>query len=123
MDFPFVSDGCSGGMSAAWRCAFGTATPWEGCCVRHDVRYWAGGTAKERRAADDELFLGVRARGHPVIAALMWIAVRAGGVPWRPTGYRWGYGWRFMRFRLYTRLDDRSAAARNHELEALSRRG
>jgi hypothetical protein len=72
---PFVSDGCSGGLSSGW--AFFSATfpalaenhgshpPWESCCVAHDRLYHAGGasdaTAAQsygaRLAADKELRL------------------------------------------------------------------
>ncbi len=49
---PFVSDGCSGGMSRGWALLaaalpaladeIGPRPPWEGCCYAHDVLYWAG---------------------------------------------------------------------------------
>ena len=31
--------------------------------------------------------------GNPELAELMYQAVRAGGEPYFPTWYRWGYGW------------------------------
>ena len=49
---PFRSDGCSGGMSAAWpqlgnlyaplALQIGNKPPWEHCCVEHDRHYWRG---------------------------------------------------------------------------------
>ncbi|MGR3713202.1 MAG: hypothetical protein ACU0A6_08795 [Shimia sp.] len=53
---PFTTDGCSGGMSSAWRAVAqvfpdfrdtqGTEPPWELCCVTHDQAYHnAGGDA------------------------------------------------------------------------------
>jgi hypothetical protein len=46
---PFVTDGCSGGLSEGWKLAAsllpgfaeaeGTVPPWEGCCVIHDHAY------------------------------------------------------------------------------------
>ena len=49
----FVSDGCSGGLSAVWASTsaaipelartHGTRPPWENCCVAHDRAYHAGG--------------------------------------------------------------------------------
>ena len=77
---PFVTDGCSGGLSATWR---GLADrlprfagihaerpPWEACCVTHDRAYHAAGgarTAREshaaRRAADIALRACVRETG------------------------------------------------------------
>lgn len=70
---PFVSDGCSGGLSAGWAfvsAAFpaiaryhGDHPPWEGCCLAHDRLYHAGGPAdadakmsfEARRDADEQL--------------------------------------------------------------------
>src|SRR5918994_2057411 len=49
----FVSDGCSGGLSAVWASTsaaipelartHGTRPPWENCCVAHDRAYHTGG--------------------------------------------------------------------------------
>ena len=39
-------DGCSGGMSWAWRFLFRKNPPWEGCCDVHDQPYAKGGTAQ-----------------------------------------------------------------------------
>ncbi len=70
---PFASDGCSGGMSAAWRVAtsafpvlaqrHGEHPPWESCCTEHDRLYHSGGpldadaqaSFAARRAADEQL--------------------------------------------------------------------
>lgn len=48
----FRSDGCSGGMSAAWQylaglyppmaARIGDQPPWEHCCIEHDREYWQG---------------------------------------------------------------------------------
>ncbi len=48
----FSSDGCSGGMSAAWQYLaglypplaeqIGDQPPWQHCCVEHDREYWQG---------------------------------------------------------------------------------
>ena len=69
----FVSDGCSGGLSAGWAFvskAFpaiaryhGDKPPWERCCVAHDRLYHAGGPTdadaemsfEARRDADEQL--------------------------------------------------------------------
>jgi hypothetical protein len=77
----FTSDGCSGGLSAAWdafaswvggfRQVHGTLPPWEHCCVEHDRLYHAAGprdaTPRQgfdaRRAADLELRRCVLATG------------------------------------------------------------
>lgn len=91
-------DGCSGGMSKAWRKLFGKAPPWEGCCDVHDQPYAKGGTFVERLFADIELLLCVAmpdkskgTKGHPFWALAMFIAVRIGGVPWLPFPWRWNF--------------------------------
>ena len=57
---PFATDGCSGGMSEAWRVVatlfpdfrdvHGSEPPWEACCEVHDMDYFAAG---ETRTADE----------------------------------------------------------------------
>jgi hypothetical protein len=51
---PFVTDGCSGGLSDGWfflannlpafKQKLGDKPPWEQCCVDHDRVYWIGST-------------------------------------------------------------------------------
>lgn len=78
---PFVSDGCSGGVSSVWRLATSTVPalaerhgehpPWESCCTAHDERYHAGappgGDARTsfeaRRRVDEDLRRCVRQIG------------------------------------------------------------
>ena len=65
---PFVSDGCSGGLSAGWKLItdalpglenqIGELPPWQHCCVNHDREYWRGpgmNGSRLRQLADDEL--------------------------------------------------------------------
>jgi len=89
---PFTTDGCSGGMSWLWRTVLRRTPPWEGDCIEHDRAYWAGGTKQQRLEADRVLAASVARKGYPLIGALMYYAVRLGGVPWLPTSWRWGYG-------------------------------
>ena len=91
----FSTDGCSGGMSWAWRKFLRGPPPWEECCVKHDFAYWRGGFWKDRRNADLELMSCVRKNGHPVWAIIMYIGVRIGGSPIWPVSWRWGYGWQY----------------------------
>lgn len=54
--------------------------------------YWCGGSWKERWQSDGRLAKCVGfPRGFPV-GAVMWLGVRAGGLGWLPTPFRWGYG-------------------------------
>lgn len=91
----FQTDGCSGGMSWAWRKFIHGLPPWENCCVKHDLAYWRGGFWKDRKEADRKLAACVRRHGHPVWATLMYIGVRLGGSPFWPLPWRWGYGWKY----------------------------
>ena len=81
----FKSDGCSMFPDGKYR----------DCCVEHDKAYFAGGSWTNRWQADKKLFKCVASkRGfeHKIIAPLMWLGVRAGGVSWLPTSFRWGFG-------------------------------
>lgn len=97
MDYPFTTDGCSGGMTWLWKLAFDSDPPWNDKCVEHDKLYWAGGTPKERWQADNKLLNDVTEVGYPIVALLMWIAVRFGGHPLLPFPWRWGYGYKWPR--------------------------
>lgn len=96
-DFPFTTDGCSGGMTWAWQVLTGDDPPWQGLCVEHDRAYWAGGTWEQRKAADLALCRAVVAAGHPVWALLMLLSVRVGGSPFLPLPWRWAYGYQWPR--------------------------
>ncbi|MBN1827731.1 MAG: hypothetical protein JW884_01115 [Deltaproteobacteria bacterium] len=90
---PFRTDGCS---------CFPDGTVkqrdlWRLCCIEHDRAYWMGGTAEERLAADRRLRECVADCGEPLIAELMLQGVRAGGSPYLPTSFRWGFGWPYGR--------------------------
>ncbi len=81
----FKSDGCSMFPDCDYR----------ECCEEHDLAYYFGGTSKERWQADKKLFKCVAAKKgfhHKIIAPIMWLGVRAFGVSWLPTSFRWGFG-------------------------------
>ena len=97
----FTTDGCTmfpNGTS-------GHKDLWLNCCIKHDYKYWMGGTKAERLQADIELRDCVAASGEPKIAQWMLKGVRAGGTPYLPTKFRWGYGWRY--FQGYKALKER----------------
>lgn len=97
---PFVSDGCSGGMSWAWRTFLGKPTPWEDLCVEHDRAYHAGGPTWKRAKADADLYDAVRQRGYPIWAWVIYVSIRLGGAWWVPAKrWRWGYGYRYPRYK------------------------
>lgn len=65
------------------------------CCVAHDQTYLSGGSWTMRWRADKKLFKCVWAKKgfeHKLIAPVMWLGVRAGGVHFLPTPFRWGFG-------------------------------
>jgi hypothetical protein len=100
----------------------GKQPPWEKCCVAHDKLYHVGGTSgvdatasfEARLAADEQLRKCVIDVGmervetleseyglsrsqimtiYRSIAAVMYHAVRLGGVPCTDLPWRWGFGW------------------------------
>ena len=82
----FKSDGCSMFPDGSYY----------NCCYVHDVAYWPGGTADERKKADEDLRACVRGiTGSGFLAGLMYWGVRMGGGPAHDTTYRWGFGWPF----------------------------
>ena len=88
----FVSDGCT----------FFPDCNYRDCCVEHDKAYYFGGTLKERRAADDQLYECVKATSGPhrkTIAGIMWLGVRIGGVAFLPTPFRWGFENKYPRMK------------------------
>lgn len=90
---PFTTDGCS-------LFPDGSAEHeelWLHCCRQHDFKYWMGGPKADRLTADRELRDCVAAVGRPKTAKWMLRGVRAGGTPYLPTRFRWGYGWRYLR--------------------------
>lgn len=102
-DYDFVTDGCSGGLTRLWKKLRGIDPPWNDLCKEHDRDYWQGGTVEQRRESDRRLMSGVVDNGHPIWAFFMWCCVRVGGVPWLPTSWRWGYGYRWPRRFFYTK--------------------
>ena len=70
---------------------------WQSCCVEHDMAYWCGGSAEERRATDALFRACVTDHGGRALAALLYWSVRVSGNPWLPVYWRWGYGWAWPR--------------------------
>lgn len=63
------------------------------CCDEHDVRYWVGGTAEERKQTDRRFRACIAAADHDVLSNLYYFGVLIGGTPYLPTPWRWGFGW------------------------------
>jgi len=84
----FKSDGCSLFPDGNYR----------ECCVVHDKAYFVGGSLKERREADKDLYKCVRGKGGgKMLASVIYLGVRFGGVSFLRTPFRWGFGHKYPR--------------------------
>jgi hypothetical protein len=92
-DYPLTTDGCTRWFDASW----------VSCCVVHDILYWCGGSTEDRKEAD-QFIMKCANEKEPLIGGLMYPPIRIGGVPWLPTPWRWGYGWKKWP-RAYEKLD------------------
>ncbi len=90
---PFSTDGCTSYREGTQR----DPSQWAHCCYEHDLQYWVGGTRDDRKQADREFLRCVADTGARLEAKIMYWAVRAGGRPFYPTPFRWGYGWPYPR--------------------------
>jgi hypothetical protein len=79
----FTTDGCSVWPDSKWRA----------CCIEHDMTYWCGGGAEQRREADRDFRACVTERSNAFNAWLMYLGVRVGGWRLGPWPWRWGYGY------------------------------
>jgi hypothetical protein len=78
-------------------CTFFPDGNYADCCVAHDLEYYAGGSWKLRLKSDNRLFKCVAAKPqfyNKIVAPVMWLGVRAGGVGWLRTRFSWGFGQR-----------------------------
>lgn len=97
---PFESDGCSF-IEPIYR-AFGRAPPGREFCVQHDRDFWQGGPFALFVAANLRFALRLAEAGFPVLALVRLVGVMAGGWPFLPFPWRWGFGrryrdsWRFQ---------------------------
>lgn len=66
-----------------------TDFPIRDCCVVHDKAYWYGGDVKLRAEADTEMRECIKAKGYPVLAWVMYIAVRVFSGPKMPFPWAW----------------------------------
>ena len=80
--YAFTTDGCSMFPDDGWLA----------CCIEHDLAYWCGGSAVDRKRADLELRDCAGAAGYPFTGEMMYLGTRLGGHPAWPFPWRWGYG-------------------------------
>ena len=89
---PFTTDGCSMWIDGTLE----QPNLWRHCCVAHDLDYWKGGSADERKASDARIQACVKTALGPRMADYMYSNVRWGGSPYWMSTYRWGYGWSYF---------------------------
>ncbi len=82
-DYIFTTDGCSRWFDQSW----------VSCCVVHDIMYWCGGSDEDREEAD-QIILECANKKASLMGEIIYPGVRIGGLPWLPTPWRWGYGWK-----------------------------
>jgi hypothetical protein len=84
----FSSDGCT----------FFSDDNIKDCCVAHDRGYWVGGSANDRKKSDTDFQKCVYNKTqNKTLSHILYFSVRAGGVPYIKTPWRWGFGWEFGR--------------------------
>lgn len=88
---PFITDGCSNFFDGG----FSDSEQWLDCCTEHDLAYWRGGSKQERLLADQKFKQCIAERANPILAELMYRAVRLFGHPHNHADYRWGYGYAY----------------------------
>jgi hypothetical protein len=80
---PAKSDGCTLSPDGWWRSA----------CVTHDGHYYNGGSAADRKRADQELRDNmIKGGAPPAVANIYYWGVRAGGIAGSGLPWRWGLG-------------------------------
>lgn len=84
----FTTDGCSLWLNSLFGKDF------TDICIEHDIEYWKGGSAGDRKIADTIL----RERVNEEILLMgdiMYIGIRVFGHPLVPAPWRWGYGFEY----------------------------
>lgn len=77
---PEMSDGCT--MWPDW--------DYRDICLRHDEKYYYGGTWRQRLSADWALAKAVTKRGHWLVGPMMLVGTRIGGCVLWPYHWHWG---------------------------------
>ncbi len=92
---PFHTDGCSSYPNGTIK----HPNLWVHCCIAHDIRYWIGGSRKDKKNADTELNRCVAQVTSQLHGSLMEIGVEIGGepinekIPWR-----WAFGFKQQKY-------------------------
>jgi len=73
-------------------CTFFFDGNWQDCCIKHDLRYWYGGTKKEKYQADQKLESCVYKKSNRFISRLIYSGVRVGHYSPIKSRFKWGWG-------------------------------
>ncbi|MFC1730779.1 hypothetical protein ACFL6I_10645 [candidate division KSB1 bacterium] len=84
----FTTDGCSLWLNNVFDNDF------TDICIKHDIKYWKGGSVEDRKIADSELRESIN-ESVPLMGDVMYIGVRLFGHPLIPSQWGWGYGFSY----------------------------
>ena len=84
---PFITDGCTFFIDGIPN----TTTQWKTCCIKHDFRYWVGGTSKIMDYSDQELSRCIRTKTNSVISSIVYFGVRLGHYSPIKNKYKWNW--------------------------------
>ena len=91
---------------------------WADCCLAHDMRYWFGGTKKQRKRADVILRQCVKRKSNQHWANLMYLGVTIGHASPIKHKHAWGWGWNDgVKFRNLTPQEWKLVARSLHQLD------
>ncbi len=102
---PFQSDACTG-----WMDSF-LGKDYTSCCLDHDIKYWIGGSKKEKSATDLALRKCVGKIAGAPMGYLMFTFVWMWGKLDNTDVTRWANGWKYLREKYQPVTDEERAAA------------
>lgn len=84
----FTTDGCSLWFNSLF------GNDFTDICIEHDMKYWKGGSAEDRKTADTVLRESVNKK-MSFMGDIMYFGIRVFGHPLIPAPWRWGYGFEY----------------------------
>jgi len=86
----FTTDSCTLWLNSIFKNDF------TDICIEHDIEYWKGGSAEDRKHADVILRDKINSK-MPLMGDVMYLGARLFGHPLIPTPWRWGYVFEYPR--------------------------
>lgn len=68
---------------------------WRSCCVKHDRKYYYGGTRMMKLRADLDLMKCIAHKGHPIMGLIAFIGITLFGGPYWTHKARWNRGHKY----------------------------